>query len=161
MTLSLSIPTTCPAEIARIGRQARNRKRERDPKVRAAVQAWCKGKVCSCGCGKPSNTAHHPTDDLYTTDIRYLNLSEWEPYYHHCHFMLHRGFERCPVCKGWMKAGSEKCSKCRGWRRRNLRLIRHPCLKNVGQQQCTQKIVCSFSPRKSAGCGAFVARVRP
>jgi hypothetical protein len=165
MTETLSIPTTCPQDIARMGRQARNRKRERDPKVRALVKAWCKEKLCSCGCGKKADTAHHPTDDLYASNYQYLKLDECEPYYHHCHFVRHRGFERCPECHGWMKAGSEKCAKCRGWRYKNRKHLKHPCFKNVGQQRCTQKIVCPFSPRKApmdppAGCRAFEARAK-
>lgn len=163
MTQALYQITICPAEIARVNRQARNRLRERNPAVRALVKAWCIGKICSCGCGRPATTAHHPTDDLYESDIRYLNLSQCEPYYHHCHYMRHRGFERCPACNGWMRQGSEKCAKCRGWRHKNKRKIVHPCAKNLGQQRCAQKGVCCYSPRKAGECRAFmnVKWVRP
>lgn len=171
MTQAISPITTtsCPQAIAAANRKTRNRKREQDPAVRALVKAWCVGKVCSCGCGRPANMAHHPTDDLYASDIRYLNLDECEPFFHTCHHNMHHGLIRCPGCGGWMRQGSEKCAKCRGTVRtqkdRNGRIYkstykrRHPCLKNLGQQRCREKIVCPYSPRKAPdGCRAFVAR---
>ena len=153
------IAVTCPAEIARIGRQARNRTRERDPARRKAVRAWCVGKECSCGCGKPANTPHHPSGDLYKD--KWADLSECEPYYHICHHLLHKGYLRCPSCKGWMRPGYEKCWKCRGrpGGKHRIRRHRHPCLKNLGQQRCSEKGVCPHSPRKAAGrCERFAAR---
>lgn len=107
---------TCPQAIRTANRKARNRKREKKPEVRALVKAWCIGKVCSCGCGRPANTAHHPRGELYESDLRYLNLNECEPYYHTCHHLHHRGLVRCPSCGGWMRQGNEKCAKCQGCR---------------------------------------------
>ena len=150
--------TTCPQEIARIGRQARNRKREKDPALVALKKEWCVGKVCSCGCGRAANTPHHPRGALYENDLVYADPENWEPYYHTCHHNMHKGLVRCPSCGGWMRSGNEKCAKCRGWRYKNRKLIRHPCDKNLGQQRCRDGRICARSPRKAEGCDWFVAR---
>jgi hypothetical protein len=153
-----AIQTTCPQEIAAIYRKATNRRRERQ--IRAEVVEWCKGKVCSCGCGRLANLAHHPADDLYILDPIYKDLDNCEPYFHRCHYMMHKEFVRCPGCGGWMKKGSEKCSKCRGWRPRNKRHTRHPCAANTGSQRCSLNGVCHYSPQKSKNCRKFIERVR-
>jgi hypothetical protein len=162
VTMVRSFFVTCPQAISTANRKARNRKREKKPAVRALVKAWCIGKVCSCGCGRPANTAHHP-GELYESDLRYLNLNECEPYYHTCHHLHHRGYIRCPSCGGWMRQGNEKCAKCQGWRRykdlhRSSGHTRHPCNKNLGQQKCRDGRVCGRSPVKAEGCDWFVAR---
>jgi hypothetical protein len=154
-----TLSTVCPQEIATIYRRATNRRRERE--IRAEVIEWCVGKVCSCGCGRPANMAHHPTDDMYVTELRYHNLNQCEPYYHRCHYMMHKRFVRCPGCGGWMKEGSEKCSKCRGWRPRNKRNTRHPCGANTGSQRCSLNGVCHYAPKKAPDCRKFIARVKP
>ena len=154
----VALSTTCPQEIAAINRKAKNRYRER--KIRAEVIEWCKGKVCSCGCGRPANMAHHPTDDIYRSDLLYHNLDQCEPYYHRCHYNMHHGNVRCPSCGGWMKAGAEKCAKCRGWRHKNKRKTRHPCAANTGNQRCSLNGICAWSPKKAIGCRKFIERVR-
>lgn len=155
-----SISVTCPQAIAAINHKARNREREKDPAVKALVRAWCKGKVCSCGCGKPANTAHHPEGKLYETDLIYLDLNNCEPFWYWCHRMMHAGFVRCPECGGWMRRGREKCSKCFGWKRNRKKPRKHPCLKNSGPQQCRQKCVCPYPPKKAEGCDHYTARVK-
>ena len=154
-----SITVTCPQRISINNRQANNRAREADPARKAAVEAWCVGKLCTCGCGQPANCAHHPTDDLYQDE--WADLSQCEPWQSFCHHMHHRGFERCPECKGWMRKGREKCAKCSGWRKRNQLSGRiwHPCRKNLGRQKCTELIVCSYSPKKARVCDHFGERV--
>lgn len=153
--------TICPQEIAATNRKVKNRRREQNPEVRAAVKEWVKGKLCACGCGKEANMAHHPTRDLYR-DSRYSDQSEWIPYYHKCHFNMHRHLVRCPVCKGWMREGNEKCAKCQGWRYRNIKVghNRHPCGANTGSQRCSLNGVCPYNPQKAPGCRKFVVRVK-
>lgn len=154
-----TITVTNPQEIRKDNRQAHNREREQNPARKEAVRIWCTGKLCTCGCGQPANCAHHPTDDLYQDE--WADLSQCEPYQSWCHMMHHRGFERCPECRGWMRKGREKCAKCSGWRKRNQPSgrIRHPCRKNVGRQKCTELIVCSYSPKKASACDHFGERV--
>lgn len=146
----ISISVTNPQRLRADLRQANNRQREQAPERKAAVERWCIGKLCSCGCGQPANCAHHPTDDLYGD--QWADLSECEPYNSGCHHMRHKGYDRCPECGGWMKRGSEKCAKCRGWRARNTKrgIVRHPCSHNIGRQRCQRDgrvLVCPYSPR--------------
>lgn len=110
MTPATIHSVTNPGAIRAQNRQTRNRKREVSPERKAAVKAWCVGKLCSCGCGKPANCAHHPSDDLYQDE--WANLDECEPYNSRCHHLHHKGLERCPSCGGWMKAGAETCFNC-------------------------------------------------
>jgi hypothetical protein len=159
-----AITVTCPQAIRAKNRQANNRKRERDPERRAIVKAWCMGKLCSCGCGMPANTAHHISDDLYADDEAYRDLANCEPYYHLCHRAHHRGYERCPICRGWMRKGSESCYKCRGvvWRSpRRAGLF--PCSWRKNDQRCLSPIrfsgVCDRSRMNCTGCDHFMARV--
>ena len=152
---------TCPRDIRRINRQAKNRKREKEN--RAAVIAWCEGKKCSCGCGSYADMAHHTSDNLYKDEIAYRDLDNCDPYYHSCHTMHHRGYERCPKCGGWMKRGSEMCYACRkityGERIvTNQRKVRHPCLKNIGKQRCSEKNLCPHPPAKARSCAYFKER---
>lgn len=159
----ISISVTCPQRIQIENRQARNRKREKSPAVKAKIAAWVIGKLCSCGCKRPANMAHHPKGELYETDEAYLNLNECEPYYSSCHHNMHKGLVRCPTCTGWMRPGNDKCFKCQGWRRQNCKkgLLRHPCDHNTGQQQCRrdgQLLVCGRSPKKAEGCDYFKKR---
>ena len=149
---------TCQPRIQIENRQARNRKRERNPARRAQVKAWCAGKLCSCGCGQSANTPHHPSDSLYEDE--WANLDECEPWKAWCHHLHHKGLERCPVCHGWMKRGREKCWKCEPHRVHNLRTghTRHPCGKNEGQQRCKDGRVCARSPAKAEGCDYFTPR---
>lgn len=149
---------TCQPRIQIENRQAKNRKREQDPARKAAVKAWCKDKLCSCGCGQPANCAHHPSDNLY--DDEWANLDECEPWYSRCHHLHHKGLARCPSCGGWMRAGNEKCAKCQGHRVHNTKMgyVRHPCGKNFGRQRCTERIVCRRSPAKAEGCDYFIPR---
>ena len=155
-----SIAVTCPQRISINNRQAHNR--ERELQIRAAVIEWCKGKLCTCGCGEPANCAHHISDDLYKDETAYRDLNNCDPYTGGCHKMHHRGFERCPECRGWMRKGREKCAKCSGWRKRNQSSgrIRHPCRKNVGRQKCTERVVCIYSPKKARACDYFGERVQ-
>ncbi|MCU0651139.1 MAG: hypothetical protein MUC52_02785 [Candidatus Omnitrophica bacterium] len=116
-----TISVTCPAEIARINRQARNRKREKNPVLVAIKRKWCEGKTCSCGCGRPANTPHHPRGELYENDAAYIDPDNWEPYYHICHHRYHtvhwfsqqtcrteRGIKVCPYSA---KKAQEQCEQ--------------------------------------------------
>ena len=158
MSSAATYHCTNPQRIRIDNRQADNRQRESNPDRKAAVKAWCIGKLCTCGCGKPANCAHHPTDDLYGDE--WGNLDECEPYTGRCHHMKHKGYDRCPECGGWMKRGSEKCAKCRGWRARNLKkgVVRHPCEDNEGRQVCRTRLVCPYSPQKAENCDYFKKR---
>ena len=150
---------TNSARIRINNRQARNRRREKEH--RSEVIAWCIGKKCTCGCGQDADVAHHVSDDLYKDDEAYLDLANCDPYYHQCHSQHHRGYCRCPKCRGWMKRGREQCAKCEGWRSVNIRLrkIRHPCRFNLGKQKCTLRIACPFTPKKApTDCNKFQAR---
>lgn len=157
-----SLAVTCPQAIRIGNRQAQNRKRERDPAQRAAVKAWCEGKTCSCGCGRPANTAHHVADTLYADDVAYKDLANCDPYYHTCHRNHHKGLERCPVCKGWMRRGSESCYRCRGVFRLRPRPDRFPCSWHRRGQRCLSPLrysrVCDRSPVKADGCDYFLVK---
>lgn len=157
-----SLAVTCPQAIRALNRKTRNRKREREN--RAAVIAWCQGKVCSCGCGRPANTAHHVADTLYADDEAYKDLDNCEPYYHTCHRMHHKGLERCPLCGGWMLRRSESCYRCRGVARtRSSRPHRFPCLWHRRGQRCLSPLrysgICDRSPKTAEGCDHFMAKV--
>ena len=147
-------------------RQYDNRKRERTPARRAEVKAWCSGKLCTCGCGRPANTPHHPHDGLYQ-DEYWADLRECEPWYHQCHHNYHHGLVRCPECGGWMKQGREKCAKCSGWTRtaKKPRHAWHSCGWNRGNQQCSNSArrdrICPYNSRDAPNrCDAdhFAAR---
>lgn len=151
-----TISVTCPQEIRKDNRQARNREREANPERKAAVKAWCEGKTCTCGCGQPANCAHHPTNDLYEDE--WANLSECEPWQSFCHHMHHNGFVRCAECGGWMRPGKEMCSKCRGVTKATRRRHnRHPCPKNRGSQKCAfvWAPVCSYSATRALECSWY------
>ena len=164
------LATTCPQEIARVQRQARNRKRERDPELMAMKKKWCEGKVCDCGCGRPADTPHHPFGALYENDSAYADPTNWEPYYHTCHHCMHHGFERCPGCGGWMRPGHEKCAICRGTvtikQKRNggkyrcTRKDHHPCRFHQIAQRCTVRHICCYSPKRCRECERFQERKR-
>lgn len=161
----IPLAVTCPEAIRAQNRKANNRKRERDPERRAIVKAWCVGKTCTCGCGKPANTPHHVSDDLYKDEGAWKDLANCEPYYHICHGLHHKGFERCPVCKGWMRRGSESCYRCRGasyWispRKKD----QFPCNWHRKGQRCLSPIrysgICDRSPVTAGGCDYFMAKV--
>jgi hypothetical protein len=156
-----SITTTCPQEIRKDNRQAHNREREQTPERKAAVKVWCIGKTCTCGCGRPANCAHHPTDDLYQDE--WANLDECDPWQSFCHHMHHKGFVRCPKCGGWMRPGKEACSKCRGSTIRKPS-IKHPCDRRKPDQKCARKpgMVCEYSAAKAkTNCSYFKERKKP
>ncbi len=142
-------------------RQKKNRKREADPARKAAVKGWCKGQLCTCGCGQPANCAHHPNDTLYGDE--WADLSQCEPWQSFCHHMHHKGFVRCPECGGWMRHGHEMCSKCRKVSRATRRRHnRHPCPKNLGNQRCafSWSPVCSFSPQRATECDWYASHLK-
>lgn len=144
MIRSLSpLDCTSPPNIRIANRQEINRKRERDPALIKIKKAWCKGKKCSCGCGRDANTAHHPRGELYESDPVYYDSSQWEPYYSGCHQNLHRGYVKCPSCGGWMKPGKEMCWKCRGKPSGKHRL-RYPCKFRLQLQRCSKRIICPY-----------------
>ena len=150
---------TCPQRIRADNRQEANRAREQTAERRKAVFEWTRGKLCSCGCGKAANCAHHPTDDLYGD--QWADLSQCEPYNPNCHRMKHRGYERCPECGGWMARGSEKCSRCRGYSGLARQKSRHPCGRHRGQQRCQRDgrvFICSRSPKTAEGCDHLLER---
>ena len=157
------LAVTCPQQIRTQNRKANNRKREQDPERRAIVKAWCIGKLCSCGCGKQANTAHHVSDDLYADEGEYKDLANCEPYYHTCHNNYHKGLERCPTCKGWMARGADRCSKCRGVVWKSSRPRRFPCGWHRASQRCLSPIryskVCDRSAGTCFGCDHFIERV--
>jgi len=103
---------TCPQRIRADTRQDRNRERELNPEQREKRRLWCVGKVCSCGCGRDANTAHHPRGELYETDALYFNLDNCEPYYHICHQKKHEGYVPCEICGTLVKPGYTVCWNC-------------------------------------------------
>jgi hypothetical protein len=160
-----TISVTCPAEIARINRQARNRKREKNQVLVAIKRKWCEGKTCSCGCGRPANTPHHPRGELYENDAAYIDPDNWEPYYHICHHRYHTGWQHCPTCGKWMRPGSEQCWICAGKPRgKRRRPPRHPCTHWFSQQTCRTERgikVCPYSAKKAQEqCEQFEKRER-
>ena len=162
MITSLSpLACTSPDNIRIANRHSRNRRRERDPALVKTKKAWCKGKVCACGCNRPANTAHHPRGELYESDPAYYDPTQWEPYYHNCHRMMHKGFEKCPKCGRWMKPGFEMCWTCRGkpYYGTYRKPSRHPCAKRLRLQVCSDKRICPYSWQKAERqCEHFVKR---
>jgi hypothetical protein len=157
-----SITCTSQANIAIENHRASQEQICGDPHHQADVDAWVKGKVCSCGCGRPATTPHHPDLNVYGTE-EYHDLSLCEPYYWHCHKMLHKGFVRCPECSGWMRPGHEMCSKCRGVTKATRRRHnRHPCPKNRGSQKCAfaWAPVCSYSPKRALECNWYAEHMK-
>jgi len=157
-----SIAVTNPHQIAIDNRQTNNRQREKEN--RAAVIRWCIGKVCTCGCGKPANVAHHVSDELYKDETAYLDLANCDPYRAWCHRMHHKGFVRCPVCHGWMREGRDKCAKCSGWKKHKFIKSHHPCKSHLKSGRCSKSRIgsqCLYSPNKAPVLckDGFVARV--
>lgn len=155
-----------PDNIRIQNRQAKNRKRERDPKRRAEVKKWCEGKLCTCGCGQPANTPHHPGDNCYADEI-WADLRECEPWRHTCHRRYHKGWVRCPQCGGWMKPGFEVCYKCSGGGKTHTRKkipfrIDHPCQDHRRTGRCGTDNgfgQCQYSAKDAEGrCEEFRAR---
>jgi len=161
--------TTCPAEIAQIGRQALHEEWWADPEYIHLTTLWLVGRTCEY-CGRPTTLVHHDSEWMYRTKEAYYDPANWTACCGTCHRMYRKGLVICPVCKKhYILRSSEKCRWCRGlmeisqktgrmYPRSTTYKRKHPCGKNLGQQKCTQKIVCSYSPRKAEGCGAFVRR---
>ena len=174
MTSSSSLAVTSPDNRRIANRQARNRKRWRGPKWKAAVAAWIPGKKCECDppCGRDAEVPHHPLGKLYETDELYLDFTNCIPMSGHCHRNLHRGYVRCTKCNGWMQPGRDSCSRCNGnWREGNVkyRRVRHSCQHNIGTQLCARKhsdgllhrSICPHSSRKAeADCEHYKRRER-
>ena len=145
---------TCPQRIRADIRQTKNRKRERTPARRAEVQKWCEGKTCTCGCGKPANTPHHPNDGRYD-DEYWADLRECEPWYHICHRNHHKGWIRCPECGGWMRPGFDRCYLCSNHgktKTRKPKVPAHPCRSHLMTGRCRKSPIsqqCTFAARNA------------
>jgi len=104
---------TCPQAIRADLRKKQNIRRLLKPKQKKERKVWCIGKVCVCGCGRPANTPHHPSGDLYETDEKYFNLDGCVPYYHICHNRMHKGYVPCEKCGTLIKPCYTVCFNCR------------------------------------------------
>jgi hypothetical protein len=165
-----TLTTTCPAEIARIGRQALHKEWWDDPVYQAIAAKRIEGETCHYCGQRPATLPHHDEDWHYFSKEAYYDPQNMTPCCGTCHRMYRKGLVICPVCrKHYVLRSSEKCRWCRGLMqvsRKTGRVYpksttyrrRHPCGKNLGQQKCRQKIVCSYPPRKAEGCHWFVAR---
>jgi hypothetical protein len=171
MTQAISPITTtsCPQAIAAANHKQQTAEWWADPAYQAIAADAIRGKPCAY-CGRPATLAHHDEDWMYLTKEVYYAPENMTSACGSCHRMYRRGLVICPACrKHYIRRTSEKCQWCRGVVRtqkdRNGRAYkstykrRHPCLKNLGQQRCREKIVCPYSPRKAPSeCRAFVAR---
>jgi len=110
MTQAISpTTTTCPAEIARIGRQALHREWWEDPSYQAIAAEAIRGKPCAY-CGRPATLAHHDEDWMYLTKEVYYDPQNMTPACGTCHRKYRRGLVICPSChKHYMRRTSEKC----------------------------------------------------
>jgi len=169
VVVCVALAAVCPQEIRIANHKAQTAEWWADPEYQAIAAKRIEGEVCAY-CGRPATMVHHDEDWHYFTKETYYDPQNMTPCCGTCHRMYRKGLVICPACrKHYILRSSEKCRWCRGlmeisqktgrmYPRSTTYKRKHPCGKNLGQQKCTQKIVCSYSPRKAEGCGAFVRR---
>jgi hypothetical protein len=162
--------TSCPQEIRAANRKAEHEEWWNDPVYQAIAAKRIEGETCHYCGQRPATLAHHDEDWMYLTKEAYYDPHNMTPCCGPCHKHYRRGLVICPACrKHYIRRTSEKCQWCRGTKYicvshtgrayKSSYRRRHPCGKNLGQQRCTEKMVCPYSPRKAPdGCRAFVAR---
>jgi hypothetical protein len=163
-----TLTTTCPAEIARIGRQALHKEWWDDPVYQAIAAKRIEGETCHYCGQRPATLAHHDEDWMYTKEA-YYDPQNMTPCCWPCHEKYRRGLVICPGCrKHYMRRDSGTCQYCRGVAvvgKNGKRIARaykhkHPCQANIGSQRCSLNGVCPYNPQKAPGCRKFIQRVK-